>query len=73
MAKKIKALKREDKKKKQMPVSGKSVFHLAKLIGNKSRKRSAWPRTNFALRQRRKIKGTYFSFSSYFKNNTYWF
>jgi hypothetical protein len=39
MAKKLKALKREDKKKKQMPVSGKSVFHLAKLIGNKSRKR----------------------------------
>jgi hypothetical protein len=39
MVKKLKALKREDKKKKKMPVSGKSVFHLAKLIGNKSKKR----------------------------------
>jgi len=38
MNKKVKAEKREKKKKKKMIVSGKSVFILAKLIGNKSKK-----------------------------------
>jgi hypothetical protein len=38
MARKIKAERREKKKRKIMPVSGKSVFALAKLIGNKRRK-----------------------------------
>ncbi len=39
MVKKIKAERREKKKRKIMPVSGKSVFALAKLIGHKTKKR----------------------------------
>jgi len=38
MARKLKALKREEKKKQKMPVSGKSVFVLAKLIAHKAKK-----------------------------------
>lgn len=38
MARKIKALTREQKKKQKMKVSGKSVFVLAKLIGNKTKR-----------------------------------
>lgn len=38
MARKVKAEQRERKKKKKMLVSGKSVFTLVKLIGNKTKK-----------------------------------
>jgi hypothetical protein len=41
MAKKIKAVKREKKKRKKMQVSGKSVFTLVKIIEKRTRKRSA--------------------------------
>jgi len=39
MAKKIKAVKREERKRQKMVVSGKSVFALAKIIGQKAKKR----------------------------------
>jgi hypothetical protein len=41
MAKKLKAERRDKKKKQKMIVSGKSVFALAEIIGHKTKKQSA--------------------------------